>query len=156
MAGQPGPRAQVEASGPFRALPAFELGELDGHWIVTSLSREVGGPTVVFFDVTIYVGKTHLDLEIRDETSEVTAACGVLTVGVGGADGTSAGKFRVVIEESGSVSSFQGRFVLYAPASTDSGTSALQVQIGPVRYRGGQRYEIHSGVDTMHGKKGGL
>ena len=82
MAGQPGPRAQVEASGPFRALPAFEQGELDGHWIVTSLSREVGGPTVVFFDVTIYVGKTHLDLEIRDETSEVTAACGVLTVGV--------------------------------------------------------------------------
>jgi hypothetical protein len=79
---------------------------------------------------------------------------GALTVG--GADGTSAGKFRVVIEESGSVSSFQGRFVLYAPASTDSGTSALQVQIGPVRYRGGQRYEIHSGVDTMHGKKGGL
>jgi hypothetical protein len=77
-------------------------------------------------------------------------------VTVGGADGTSAGKFRVVIEESGSVSSFQGRFVLYARASTDSGTSALQVQISPVRYRGGQRYEIHSGVDTMHGKKGGL
>jgi len=75
---------------------------------------------------------------------------------VGGADGTSAGKFRVVIEESGSVSSFQGRFVLYAPSSTDSGTSALQVQISPVRYRGGQRYEIHSGVDTMHSKKGGL
>jgi hypothetical protein len=79
---------------------------------------------------------------------------GALTVG--GADATSAGKFRVVIEESGSVSSFQGRFVLYAPASTDSGTSALQVQISPVRYRGGQRYEIHSGVDTMHSKKGGL
>ena len=36
----------------------------------------------MFFDVTIYVGKTHLDLEIRDETSEVTAACGVLTVEV--------------------------------------------------------------------------
>jgi hypothetical protein len=79
---------------------------------------------------------------------------GALTVGA--VDGTSAGKLRVVIEESGSVSSFQGRFVLYAAASTDSGTSALQVQIGPVRYRGGQRYEIHGGVDTMHGKKGGL
>jgi hypothetical protein len=79
---------------------------------------------------------------------------GALTVGE--ADGTSAGKFRVVIEESGSVSSFQGRFALYAPMSTDSGTSALQVQISPVRYRSGQRYEIHSGVDTMHGKKGGL
>jgi hypothetical protein len=79
---------------------------------------------------------------------------GALTAG--GADGTSAGKFRVVIEESGSVGSFQGRFVLYAPASTDSGTSALQVQISPVRYRGGQRYEIHSGVDTMNSKKGGL
>src|SRR5712691_11126491 len=76
---------------------------------------------------------------------------GALTVG--GADGTSAGKFRVVIEESGSVSSFQGRFVLYAPASTHSGTSALQVQISPVRYRGGQRYEIHSGVDTMQDRK---
>jgi hypothetical protein len=75
---------------------------------------------------------------------------------VPGAEATSAGKVRVVIVESGSVSSFQGRFVLYAPASTDSGTSALQVQISPVRYRGGQRYEIHSGVDTMHGKKGGL
>jgi len=81
-AGQPSPRAEVEASGPFRSVPAFEQGELDGHWIVTSLSREVGGPTVVFFDVTIYEGKTHLDLEIRDETSEVAAACGVLTVGV--------------------------------------------------------------------------
>jgi len=79
---------------------------------------------------------------------------GALTVG--GADGMSAGKFRVVIEESGSVSSFRGRFVLYAPASTDSGTSALQVQISPMRYRGGQRYDFHSGVDTMHGKKGGL
>ena len=76
---------------------------------------------------------------------------------VGGADGRSAGKFRVVIEDRGSVSTFQGRFVLYAPdPSTDSGTSALQVQISPVRYRGGQRYEIHSGVDTMHSKKGGL
>ena len=79
---------------------------------------------------------------------------GALTVG--GAEGRSAGKFRVVMEESGSVSSFQGRFVLYAPASTGSGTSALQVHISPVRYRGGQRYEIHSGVDTMQGKKGGL
>ena len=75
---------------------------------------------------------------------------------VGGAEGTSAGKFRVVIEESGSVSSLQGRFGLFAPSGADSGTSALQVQISPVRYRGGQRYEIHSGVDTMHGKKGGL
>ena len=73
---------------------------------------------------------------------------------VGGADGTSA--FRVVIEETGSVSSGQGRFVLYGPASTDSGTSALQFQVSPVRYRGGQRYEIHTLVDTMHGKKGEL
>ena len=79
---------------------------------------------------------------------------GALTVG--GADGASAGKFRVVIEDSGSVSSFKGRFVLYAPASADSGTSALQIHISPVRYRGGQRYDIHSGVDTMDGKKGEL
>ena len=82
------------------------------------------------------------------------AVTGALAVGTG--DGTSAGKFRVVIEDSGSVSSFQGRFVLYAPAGTDSGSSALSVHIGPVRYRGGQRYEIHSGVDTVHGKKGDL
>ena len=79
---------------------------------------------------------------------------GALTVG--GADGRSAGKFRIVIEEHGSVSSFQGRFVLYGPASTDSGTSALQVYIGDVRYRGGQRYDMHSGVDSLQGKKGGL
>ena len=72
------------------------------------------------------------------------------------ADATSARKFRLVIEESGSVSSFQGKFVLYAPSSTDSGTSTLQVKIGAVRFRGGQRYEIHSGVDTMTGKKGVL
>ena len=41
-------------------------------------------------------------------------------------------------------------------SSQFGGTSALQVQISPVRYRDGQRYEIHSGVDTMHDKKGGL
>jgi len=75
---------------------------------------------------------------------------------VPGADATSAGKFRLVIEESGSVAAFQGKFVLYAPAGTDSGTSSLVVRVGPVRYRGGQRYEIHSGVDTMHSKKGTL
>ena len=40
---------------------------------------------------------------------------GALTVG--GADATSAGKFRVVIEDVGSVSSFAGRFVLYAPTA---------------------------------------
>jgi hypothetical protein len=79
---------------------------------------------------------------------------GALTVG--GADATSAGKFRVVIEDVGSVSSFTGRFVLYAPTSTDSGTSALENQIGPFRYRGGQRYNVHSGVEHIHGKKGGL
>jgi len=75
---------------------------------------------------------------------------------VSGADATSAGKFRLVIEESGSVPTLQGKFVLYAPSSTDSGTSTIVYRIGPVRYRGGQRYEIHSGVDTMHSKKGGL
>jgi hypothetical protein len=51
---------------------------------------------------------------------------------VSGADATGAGKFRLVIEE--------------------SGTSSRR----PVRYRGGQRYEIHGGVDTMHTKKGEL
>lgn len=80
---------------------------------------------------------------------------GALTVW--GADGKSAGRFRVVIEDRGSVSTFQGRFVLYAPdPSTDSGASALQHQSSPVRYRRGQRYEIHSGADTIHGQKGEL
>jgi hypothetical protein len=75
---------------------------------------------------------------------------------VPGAEATSAGKVRVVIEERGSVPTSQGRFVLYAPPSTDSGTSEIQYRIGPVRYREGQRYEIHSGVDAMHSKTGGL
>lgn len=73
-----------------------------------------------------------------------------------GAEATGAGKFRLVIEETGSVSSFQGRFALYGPTGSDSGTSSIRVQISPVRYRDGQRYEIHSGKDTMHSKKGGL
>jgi hypothetical protein len=75
---------------------------------------------------------------------------------VPGADATSAGKFRLVIEETGSVAAFQGKFVLYAPAGSYSGTSSLAARVGPVRYRGGQRYEIHSGVDTFLSKKGGL
>jgi hypothetical protein len=77
-------------------------------------------------------------------------------IAVSGTEATSAGKVRVVIEESGSVPTLQGRFVLYGPASTDSGTSTIQYRVGPVRYREGQRYEIHSGVDTMRSKKGGL
>jgi len=76
---------------------------------------------------------------------------------VPGADATSAGKGRVVIEENGSVSSMQGRFVLYPPSNIpDSGTSTLFVQISPYRYRGGQRYDVHHGTDTLVGKKGGL
>ena len=79
---------------------------------------------------------------------------GALTVG--GADATNARKFRVVIQQSGSVSSAQGRFVLYAPASTDSGTSALRLGIGLAHYRGGQHYHIDRGVDTLNDKKGSL
>ena len=45
---------------------------------------------------------------------------------------------------------------MHAPASTDSGTSALHVHISPCVHHCGQRYDIHSGVDTMDGKKGGL
>ena len=75
---------------------------------------------------------------------------------VPGAEATSAGKVRVVIEESGSVPTLQGKFLLYAGSSTDSGTTAITYRVGPVRYRNGQRYEIHSGVDTMTGKKGVL
>src|SRR5262249_43652383 len=78
------------------------------------------------------------------------------TMLVPGAEATTARKVRIVIEESGSVPTLRGRFLLYALASTDSGTSAIKYRVSPVRFRNGQRYEIHTGIDTMTGMKGVL
>ena len=86
----------------------------------------------------------------------LTASLALGAITISGADATTAGKLRVVITESGTVYPLGGTFVLTEPAGNDSGTSTIQVNIGPGLFRDGQRYEIHRGEDSLNGKKGGL
>ena len=86
----------------------------------------------------------------------LTASLALGSITTSGAPATNAGKFRVVITESGSVYPLGGTFVLTDPAGNDSGTSVIGVNIGPALFRDGQSYEIHSGKDSLIGKKGGL